>query len=180
MARSAIQILAVLGLTFLSFGCGGNNPPPAPAPVESTPQAPPATTGGDDAPSVDPNAEARRNMQTLEEMVFFDYDESLIRSDQRQTLDQKVTVLRENPAYRLMIEGHADERGSTEYNLALGTRRALSIHDYLTGFGLDDQRFQTTSYGEERPLAQGQNETSWARNRRAAFRASGGPGGEGR
>jgi peptidoglycan-associated lipoprotein len=118
-------------------------------------------------------AEAERRMAaaraTLEEMVYFDYDESAIRTDAERVLRQKAEILRSSPAVMLRIEGHADERGSTEYNLALGNRRAESVRQFLTNFGLGGNRFSITSYGEERPQATGSNEATWARNRRAEF-----------
>jgi peptidoglycan-associated lipoprotein len=102
-------------------------------------------------------------------MVFFDYDDSSIRSDQQEVLNRKVAVLRANPAVALRITGHADERGSLEYNLALGLRRANSVRDYLTGFNLEASRFSTDSMGEDRPLDPGHTEAAWSRNRRAEF-----------
>jgi peptidoglycan-associated lipoprotein len=102
-------------------------------------------------------------------MVFFDYDRSEIRADQQQTLTQKVAVLRANPNVALRIGGHADERGSVEYNLALGMRRAESVRQYLSGFGIDDSRLSTETFGEDRPLDPGQSEAAYARNRRAEF-----------
>jgi peptidoglycan-associated lipoprotein len=110
---------------------------------------------------------------TLEQMVFFDLDESTIRDDSKQLLDAKIPLLRQYGALAMVIEGHADERGSTEYNLALGTRRAVAVQEYLVGFGLDGTRFRTFSYGEERPLAPGSDESAWSRNRRAEFRVNG-------
>ena len=106
---------------------------------------------------------------TLGEMVFFDYDESEIRDDAATDLRAKVGILRASPQVQLRIEGHADERGSTEYNIALGNRRAESIRQFLTGFGLSENRFEIVSFGEGRPLAQGSNEATWARNRRGQF-----------
>jgi len=106
---------------------------------------------------------------TLMERVLFDYDESAIRMDQQSLLRQKVAILRASPQVQIRIAGHADERGSTEYNLALGTSRAAAIRDYLTDSGLPASRFSIVSYGEERPLANGSNESSWARNRRGEF-----------
>lgn len=106
---------------------------------------------------------------TLEEMVFFDYDMSAIRPDAEQALRRKVDILRASPQVRIRIEGHADERGSNEYNLALGNRRAEAIRQFLTGFGLAANRFEIVSFGEERPLQQGANEAAWARNRRGQF-----------
>jgi peptidoglycan-associated lipoprotein len=106
---------------------------------------------------------------TLEAMVFFDYDSSEIREDAAAALRQKVAILRASPQVRLRIEGHCDERGSTEYNLALGNRRAEAIRQFLTGFGLSADRFEIVSFGEGRPLAQGSNEQAWSRNRRGQF-----------
>jgi peptidoglycan-associated lipoprotein len=114
--------------------------------------------------------EARtRARAALDEMVFFDYDRAEIRSDMQDVLNRKVEVLRANRDVALRIEGHADERGSVEYNLALSLRRATSVRDYLTGYGLDANRFQVAALGEERPLDPASNESAWARNRRAEF-----------
>jgi peptidoglycan-associated lipoprotein len=106
---------------------------------------------------------------TLEEAVFFDYDVSDVRADQQVLLRQKVDILRASPQVRLRIEGHADERGSTEYNMALGNRRASAVRDYLTGFGLPESRFAIVSLGEQRPRSMGSNEAAWAQNRRGEF-----------
>jgi len=111
---------------------------------------------------------------TLEEMVFFDYDQSEIRQDAAAVLRRKADVLRASPSVQLRIEGHADERGSTEYNLALGNRRAEAVRQFLVGFGLAESRFSIVSYGEERPLDRGTSEAAWARNRRAQFQITAG------
>ncbi len=113
------------------------------------------------------NAEEAR--QTLRETVYFDYDESAIRSDTEQRLRAKLDVLRNNPGVQIRMEGHADERGTSEYNIALGSERAESVMQFFTGFGLDGNRFSTVSYGEERPVARGSSEASWAQNRRVEF-----------
>lgn len=111
---------------------------------------------------------------TLAQVVYFDYDESEIRSDSEQMLRAKVEILRANSSLRVRIEGHADERGSTEYNLALGNRRAEAVRQFFTSFGLAANRFQITSYGEERPADQGGDEDAWSQNRRAEFVVTGG------
>jgi len=116
-------------------------------------------------------AEAR---SILEEMIHFDFDRAEIRSDAQAVLQRKLGVLRANPGVTLRIEGHADERGSVEYNLALGLRRANAAKDYLVGFGLDASRFEVQTYGESRPLDPRSNEEAWARNRRAEFHITGG------
>jgi peptidoglycan-associated lipoprotein len=105
----------------------------------------------------------------LEEVVHFDYDESDLRPDAQQALGRKVPILRANPDVRLRIVGHTDERGSLEYNLALGMRRASSVRQYLADFGIEASRFETTSMGEDSPAAAGSNEGAWAQNRRAEF-----------
>jgi peptidoglycan-associated lipoprotein len=102
-------------------------------------------------------------------MVFFDYDMSEIRSDAEASLRAKLAILRASPQVQLRIEGHADDRGSTEYNMALGNRRAEAVRQFLVGFGLAENRFEIVSFGEGRPLQQGSNEAAWARNRRAQF-----------
>ncbi|GMV05446.1 MAG: hypothetical protein AMXMBFR53_17240 [Gemmatimonadota bacterium] len=111
---------------------------------------------------------------TLEEMVFFDYDKSDIREDAAAVLRRKADVLRASPQVQIRIAGHADERGSTEYNLALGNRRAEAVRQFLAGFGLPESRFAIISYGEEQPLERASNESAWARNRRAEFQITAG------
>ena len=118
---------------------------------------------------------ARREARsTLEEMVNFDYDESVITNEAEQILRRKIPILRNSPTVRIRMEGHADERGSTEYNLALGSRRAESVSEFLAGFGISGDRFTTTSFGEDRPLVNRSDEAAWARNRRVEFVITGG------
>ena len=105
----------------------------------------------------------------LATMIHFDFDKSDIKSDDVGTLDQKVAILQANPGLRVRISGHCDERGSDEYNLALGNRRANRAKEYLVQHGIDAGRVETGSYGEERPLAQGHDESAWAQNRRDEF-----------
>jgi peptidoglycan-associated lipoprotein len=103
------------------------------------------------------------------DMIFFDFDRSDLRPEARTTLQQKSEILRQYPDIRVRIEGNADERGTVEYNLALGERRADAARTYLIDLGIDPDRLTTISYGEERPLAEGQNETAWQQNRRDEF-----------
>lgn len=111
---------------------------------------------------------------TLEEMVFFDYDKADIRDEAAALLRRKADILRASPQVQLRIAGHADERGSTEYNLALGNRRAEAVRQFLVGFGLAESRFSIISYGEEQPLERASNESAWARNRRGEFQITAG------
>lgn len=108
-----------------------------------------------------------RNMLAV--MVHFDFDKSHIRPDDAAILDQKVAILQANPDLRIRLGGHCDERGSDEYNLALGNRRATSAKQYLVSHGIDAGRIETQSWGEERPITMGHDEDSWAQNRRAEF-----------
>jgi peptidoglycan-associated lipoprotein len=105
----------------------------------------------------------------LATMIHFDYDKAIIRGGDAAVLDQKVAILQTNPALRIRISGHCDERGSDEYNLALGNRRATAAKQYLVSHGIDPSRIETVSYGEERPIASGHDEDAWAQNRRDEF-----------
>jgi peptidoglycan-associated lipoprotein len=105
----------------------------------------------------------------IRERVNFEFDRSRITDEAAAVLQRKADALREHPDLRISIEGHADERGSLEYNMALGQRRAQSTMRYLVGLGLSGEMFSMVSYGEERPIAQGANEGAWAQNRRAEF-----------
>jgi len=106
---------------------------------------------------------------TLAAMIHFDLDKSNIRSDDMGVLDQKVAILQANPDLKIRIGGHCDERGSDEYNLALGNRRAQSAKQYLVSHGIDASRIETQSWGEERPLVDGHDENAWSQNRRDEF-----------
>lgn len=101
--------------------------------------------------------------------VYFDYDSSQINAPERPKIEAVADYLKKNRGVNLIIEGHCDERGSREYNMALGERRALAIRAYLIGLGIDAARIQTKSYGEERPVAFGHDESSWRLNRRGEF-----------
>lgn len=114
-------------------------------------------------------AERDRLIGILEQRVFFEYDQSRLTSAAESALRQKLDILRDFSGVELRLEGHADERGSTEYNLALGNRRAQSVMDFFSGFGLSDTRFTTVSYGEERPLVPESTEAAWSQNRRVEF-----------
>ena len=107
------------------------------------------------------------------EMIHFEYDKSRLLQDARRILKENVELLRKdlqkNPGLKLLIDGHCDERGTNEYNLALGERRAFSARDYMISLGIPANILYTKSWGEEKPLDPGQSERAWARNRRAEF-----------
>jgi peptidoglycan-associated lipoprotein len=113
-------------------------------------------------------------MQTPDEMlakvgstVYFGYDESTLSAEAQATLDRQAAFLKANPTIRIVLEGHCDERGTREYNLALGDRRASAARDYLVAKGVNASRLTTISYGKERPAVGGSNDTSYALNRRS-------------
>ena len=117
---------------------------------------------------------ADSDMQTPDEMlakvgstVYFGYDESTLSAEAQATLDRQAAFLKANPTIRIVIEGHCDERGTREYNLALGDRRASAARDYLVAKGVNASRLTTISYGKERPAVGGSNDTSYALNRRS-------------
>jgi peptidoglycan-associated lipoprotein len=115
------------------------------------------------------NAEVERLKSTLTAAVYFDYDASSIRGDAKTALDAKLPILRANPGVQIRISGHADERGSDQYNDALGQQRAAETKRYLTDNGIDAARISIVSYGEQRPATSGADENAWSRNRRAEF-----------
>ena len=146
-------------------------PPPAPAPAPA-PVPEPADPAGDweaaeEAPRVLSAAEI--NQMGVLQKIYFDYDKAEVRTDQRATLQSNATWLRENTNVKIVIEGHADDRGTREYNLALGDRRSNATKDYLISLGINQSRIEMISYGEERPAETGEHEQAWARNRRAEF-----------
>jgi len=116
--------------------------------------------------------ESARN--TLMATIYFDYDASDIRGDARSALDAKLPILRANTGVQLRISGHADERGSDQYNDALGQQRAAQAKRYLTDNGVDAARITIVSYGEQRPATSGSDESAWAKNRRAEFEITAG------
>ena len=110
----------------------------------------------------------------LTQKVYFDYDQDVLRDDARAVLDAKVPILLANPAVTVEITGHTDERGTAEYNLALGQRRAAQVKRYLTGKGVPDSRLSAQSLGDSQPAVDGSDEAAYEQNRRAEFQPSGG------
>jgi len=156
-------VLVLMGSVALA-GCSkkaqappASTPPPAETPAEPPPSTPPAETPS--TPSESPSVSWQD--------AYFDYDSYELRADARTALDGDAKMMRDHAGASLLIEGHCDERGTPEYNLALGEKRANAARDYLVAQGVDNGRLETVSYGEERPFATGHDEASWAQNRRA-------------
>lgn len=101
--------------------------------------------------------------------IYFEYDKAALSSDSKEKLSQNAEWIKNNPNVTVQIEGHTDERGSVEYNLALGERRAKSVQGYLRNLGIDSKRLSIMSYGEEKPKANGSDESAFSQNRRANF-----------
>lgn len=175
-------------LVFASFGLGACHTKQVPiAPVPTTPSTAPVVDDQaakrardqfvrDSIAHAQADAAARAsaaetaNMRTLlEAPVLFEYDASDITDASRASLDAKLPILRTNMALRLRISGHTDARGSDEYNLALGLRRAASTRKYLSDRGIAADRIDIVSFGEERPAATGDDDSAYAKNRRAEF-----------
>ena len=185
MQRSSLRaILAtvVLGGLFVVTGC--KTVPPAPeqsgqqAPsfekpaerVEETGgfgQANPSEKGfGDELPST---LADKLNAQGILQTIHYDFDSSDLRGDAKTTLNDNAAQIRQHAPLAVRIEGHCDERGTVEYNLALGDRRARAARDYIVSLGIPANRLRTISYGKERPVDPGHNESAWGQNRRAEF-----------
>jgi peptidoglycan-associated lipoprotein len=135
--------------------------------AEDASKTPVQSTGGYNASSLEGGAQD--DSKAILKDVHFDYDKSDLSDESKSTLVNNAKWLEQNPDQKVTIEGHCDERGSTEYNLALGERRAKSVRDYLVGLGIDHGRLSIISYGESLPLDPGHNEAAWAKNRRAHF-----------
>lgn len=181
----ASSLMLVLATAGFAAACGGK-----PAPEEPAPEPTPAPVTTPAPPPVDDSAERDRMERErmareaaerasavkadLAAMINFEYDQATVRTVDQATLDRKAAILAANPDVRIQISGHADERGSDEYNLALGNRRAAAAKRYLENKGISGSRMEVVSYGEERSLSQGSDESSYAQNRRDEFQMTAG------
>ncbi len=167
--RTLIALLVVGGLAAFAAGCARKavqappTPPPAP-PVTQTEPTPTPAPAETPTPAPTPKVTASDFAD-----AFFDYDSFVLRDDARAALDKVARLLRDHADVNVTIEGHCDERGTAEYNQALGEKRANAARDYLVNAGVPAARLQTVSYGKERPFAEGHDEAAWAQNRRAHF-----------
>lgn len=142
-------------------------PPPAPTPVTQTPDFVKEPAVSEEAlPSDIDEANRVAQQRGYIQDAFFAFDESTLTPDAQTALTNSANWLKKNAQYNLLIEGHCDERGTEQYNLALGDRRANTAKEYLVTLGIDGSRIRTVSYGEERPFDPGHDEAAWAKNRR--------------
>jgi peptidoglycan-associated lipoprotein len=185
MKSEAIRNLSLAAVLILLIGCAhkkvAQTPlPPAPAPEVAKAPPPPEPPPKQEEPKVaeakpvEPPPEVKARIEDLLaklQDIYFDYDKHAIRADAETTLQANAVALREilkqYPGYKLKIEGFCDERGSDEYNLALGDRRAKNAQDFLVRLGLPADQLETVSYGKEKPVCTEHNEDCWKKNRRA-------------
>jgi peptidoglycan-associated lipoprotein len=185
MKKTGIAILLVLALATIA-ACGPKKPPVAkpttPPPTGTTdpsgrPPTPPTPVNEPTPVPAEPSAPDELATRDLDEInknspfqpLFFGYDQSEVSSDGQQVLNQNAEIMKKYPTWVITIEGHADERGTAEYNLALGERRALAARNYLVSLGIPADRLRTVSYGKEFPFDPGHTEEAWSKNRRAHF-----------
>ena len=169
-----VTVLAFAGVSMFMMSCAKKQVGVAqPTKMESKPAPAPAPAPASGVTESDLTQKMRAEIQAFESThINFDFDKSEIRPDAKPILEQKAAWLREHPEFKVSIQGHADERGTNEYNLALGERRAKAAMKYLNALGISADRMSTISYGEERPLCTERNETCWAKNRRDEFKLS--------
>ncbi len=154
-------VLAFVGIAFLLAACGSDSSQTGNQAAISQP-----VVAGTAGPVPGTQEDLRVN---IGDRVFFDYDQSTLRPEARQLVERWAQWLNQYPNLRVTLEGHADERGTREYNLALGARRANAVRDYLVSLGISGARLATISYGKERPAIPGSNETSYSQNRRGVM-----------
>ena len=161
------RVIAIIAATFLLAACetasevaGGSASTSATDTASSSSSTSTASASTEKTPA--------EKLAQVGDTVNFDFDSSELTVSARSTLNRQAAFLNVNPALMLVIEGHADERGTREYNLALGDRRATAVRDYLVAKGINAARIRTVSYGKERPAVEGSSEAAWAKNRRAS------------
>jgi peptidoglycan-associated lipoprotein len=189
LKRRDVRHLAVLAVTLLTLfagACGKKQPPvarPTPVPPPSSgatgarPPAPPEPVAEPTIVPPEPVREDTVGSKSLDDLnkesplkpVFFELDSAEIGGDGQAALNANADILKKYPTWAVTIEGHCDERGTAEYNLALGERRAVAARTYLMSLGIPADRLRTVSYGKEFPFDPGHDEAAWAKNRRAHF-----------
>ena len=143
--------------------------PPAPAVAAPAPSAPAVAAPTPPAPAPRPSPPKDYRAHEALTPIYFDFDKATVRPGDVKILDANAAWLNANPGYLVLIEGHCDERGTSNYNLALGDRRAKAAMNHLAARGIKSDRITIVSYGEERPVCTEHNETCWSKNRRAQF-----------
>ena len=175
MHRPLRLSLLIVGAALAMGACKKKIPTPTPAPVAAAPKPaePPARPAAPVTPAKDDAAEKAaaiaKSRAVVLSTIYFEYDGDELNDEAKANLDAKLAILNTNPSLRVRIAGHCDDRGSDEYNIALGRRRSEAAKRYLTDRGIDAARIETTTFGRERPAVQGNGEEAWAKNRRDEF-----------
>jgi peptidoglycan-associated lipoprotein len=181
--EEVMKKLGIFGLIVLVFclamagGCSKKvSSVPAGATAAGAGDGSGAGQGGLTAEQLEAQRLAELQRQAIEKIamdrIYFAFDSNELTQESRQVLTEKAELLKANPGLNLLIEGHCDERGTNEYNLALGERRARAAYEFLVLMGVDSSKMSIISYGEEYPAVQGANEEAWSKNRRDEFKAS--------
>jgi peptidoglycan-associated lipoprotein len=186
-AARSITVLVALAALVTAIACGKKTPPvarPAPPPampadtaLASAPPAPPSPVREPVSVPADPVRDDAISSASLDDLnknsplkpVYYELDSSDLSPANQKTLDEDAALLKRYPSWTVTVEGHCDERGTAEYNLALGERRAIAARAYLVSLGIAADRLRTVSYGKEFPFDPGHDETAFAKNRRAHF-----------
>jgi peptidoglycan-associated lipoprotein len=167
--RRAIRLALITGAAVSIAACASTPKPTplAPTPPAPTQEAPPPPPPISEAPVGPLPGSLQDFVINAGDRIYFDFDAYAIRSDAQRVLAQQADWLNRYPAVKVRIEGNCDERGTREYNLALGARRSNSVREFLIAHGVSASRIATVSYGKERPIDQGSGEDAWSRNRNA-------------
>jgi peptidoglycan-associated lipoprotein len=175
----SISFVVILSVMFFTVSCAKkvvqNEPEPmtqsevSKASEKSAMEAEQAKRSQEDRLRAEAAAREATQKAFVNEIIHFSFDSALLSDQAQQILNHKADYLRTNSGVTVTVEGHCDERGTDAYNIALGERRAESVKNFLVDLGISTNRLNTVSYGEERPIAMGQDEASWAKNRRAQF-----------
>ena len=166
--------LSLLATATIALAACASNPPPEPPPTPSAsntttvtpPVQPPVQPPRVTPPPSGPLAGSKADFAVkATDRVYFDYDAYNLDSDDQRSLSSQIAWLKQFPSTRVEVQGHADERGTRDYNIALGERRAQSVKSFLVAQGISESRIQTISFGKDKPLDMGRDEAAWARNR---------------
>ena len=167
--KSAIRVIPFAVLTALAFGCSTQPTSDSPATPGQSPAASSSSPSGQAAPSRGVTGDAMKDPKAAltSRSIYYDYDKYDIKAESRDVIQAHARYLREHPEVKVRIEGNADERGSSEYNLALGQQRSSGVQKVMTLLGVPESRIEAVSLGKEKPKATGHDETSWSENRRS-------------
>jgi peptidoglycan-associated lipoprotein len=155
-------LFSTLLVAFLAVGCSSKKP-------KNAQDGASGSDGANSGLTLELNGDSDSSTAGGLKTVYFDFNSSALGSNTKSTLKSNADFLKANRSVDIQVEGHCDERGGRQYNLALGERRAKAVRDYLVAMGVESKRISTISYGNERPVAEGHDESAWSKNRRANF-----------